>query len=182
MKIITENTMKIGRMIFTWLLLLNCSEAKASEKVGYLVNLLLVVTPWTIVLDEVGFWFSNNLFFLVLFIWVVTVNMLVGIWFHYKKGTLSVKEFFTKNAEMIAIMLIVYSMLEAINYIAGESLTGEYFAKLIQVLTLLMPISKTFKNIHLITNGKLPPEYIMKKLYNLEKYGDFKKSVEDENN
>ena len=162
----------IFSQIYCALLLFSEAKIPLSEKSVITAKLLFIFTPIGYVLKQLDHWFADNHKFVSFMIYVITINMIVGLYYHWKKHSFSWKRFLLKNSEMFGVMILVYFLLEIINQVAGLSITGEYFQMLIQLVTLLYPISKALKNIHILSNFKHPPSFIMKKLYKFEKTGN----------
>lgn len=142
------------------------------EKFYYFFNVIIKSAPVAFFLAFIGAWFQENSEFSLFVCLALLLNMIVGAWFHNKHNTFSWLEFFQGNVIMIAVVVIVYAMLEMLRYTVGDNIAGEAFKIIIQFTTLLYPTSKVFKNIFILTAGKYPPEFIMNKLYNFEKNGD----------
>lgn len=166
------------------MILISEPSISISERVNYLLSLLLKLAPVAFVLDLVNWWFSENAQFGTFICIALVMNMLVGIVVHLKNKTFTFPEFLGKNVIMVFVISCVYIMLEMLRYTAGDNIVGEVFRVLIQVTTLMYPTSKIFKNSYILTDGKYPPEFIMQRLYNFEKNGDlqafFKTKKEDE--
>lgn len=154
------------------LLLFADSRPSISEKTIITAKLIFISAPIGYFLKQFGRWFDTNHQFISFVLYALVGNMLVGIYYHWKKGTFSWKNFLVKNSEMFIILILVYFLLEIVNQVAGRSITGEYFQMLIQLVTLLYPISKALKNIHILSNYKHPPSFIMNRIYKFEKDGD----------
>lgn len=166
------------------IMLLTYNEADITDRIRYLFDLLLKLSPVVFVLNLINWWFTENQQFGTFMCIALLINMGVGVYYHFKKGTFQFKPFIFKNLEMCFVVVVVYMMLEMLRYTAGDNLAGEIFRILIQITTLLYPTSKVMKNVFIITKGKYPPKFIMDKLYNFEKNGDlndfFKTSKENQ--
>lgn len=160
------------KKIYLKLVLLAAPDASFTERLKYLWDVLLHLAPVVFVLDMVNWWFKENSQFGSFMCIALLINLVVGTYYHLKKGTFSINKFITRNMEMLGVLVIVYVMLEMLRYTAGNNIAGELFKVTIQMVTLLYPTSKVLKNIFIITEGKYPPEFLMTKLYNLEKNGD----------
>ena len=75
---------------------------------------------------------------------------------------------------MIAVLIVVYFLLEMLRLTMGENVIGEGFRSVIQVSTLLYPSSKALKNLYILSNKQFPPKFIMERLYKFEQTGDLK--------
>lgn len=142
------------------------------EKIHYYYKVIIQSAPVAFILAFIGAWFQENSEFSLFLCVALLLNMIVGAWSHTKQNTFSWLEFFQGNVIMIAVVVIVYAMLEMLRHTVGDNIVGEAFKITIQLTTLLYPTSKVFKNIFILTAGKYPPEFIMNKLYNFEKNGD----------
>ncbi len=172
------------KRIFAKLILLTDCNPTFLDKTRYALDCLLHFAPIAFVLNLINWWFSENEQFGTFMCIALIANMAMGVWIHIRNKTFTFRDFFIKNLEMIAVVIIGYIMLEMLRYTAGNNVAGELFRILIQVMTLLYPISKVLKNLFLISGGKYPPEFIMTRLYNFEKNGDlsaFFKTKKDEN-
>lgn len=162
------------------LLLYADSRPSISEKTIITAKLIFISAPIGYVLKQFDKWFTTNHEFVSFVLYAVAFNIVVGIYYHWKKKTFSWKDFLVKNIEMFVILILVYFLLEMINQVAGLSITGEYFQMLIQVITLLYPISKALKNIHILSNYKHPPHFIMNRIYKFEQDGDLTELLKKE--
>lgn len=172
-------------LVFSRVILITDAHPTALDKIKYSAYALAHIAPIVFLAEWLQAWVRDNAQFGLFMMVAMTVNMMVGVWFHLKYRTFNFKEFLLKNTEMMGVMIVVYVMLEMLRYTAGDNLAGEVFRIFIQVLTLLYPTSKVMKNIFIISNGRHPPKFIMYRLYNFEKYGDlegFFKTKKDENN
>ena len=173
------------KKLFAKIILITSPQPTLWDKARYVWDVVLHFAPVAIALDLFNWWFSENRQFGQFMCIALIINLLVGIYFHLKMGSFNFKAFLFKNVEMIAIVTVVYVMLEMLRYTAGDNIAGEIFKITIQVVTLLYPTSKVMKNVYIITDGKYPPEFIMNKLYNFEKNGDlsdfFKNKKDDKN-
>lgn len=171
--------------LYTTLIIYSEASLDVYERVEKSTKILLVISPVALVLRYFEVWFETNHVFIMFMIFALGLNMIVGMWSHFKRNTFNWKEFFVKNIEMFGITIIVYFLLEIINSIAGRTMTGEIFQMTIQLLTVLYPISKALKSVHFITAGKMPPAFIMNRLYKFDETGDltdFFKDNKDDNN
>lgn len=161
----------IRKILYTTILLAS-DKPTFSEKLQYLVKLLLSLTPVVAFMEYFNVWCTDNSQFITWVIVALATNMGVGIKYHLKMGTFSWKDFFAKNIAMIVNVLVVYVLLDLLRVSAGDNLIAEGFKALIQVTTLLHPVSKALKNIYILNQKKFPPSFIMERLYNFEKTGN----------
>lgn len=162
------------KKIFCSIALLADDSPTLSEKVSYLVKLLLTFAPIAFLMSSFGIWYKDNEQFFSFIIGALFINMIVGIGYHVKGGTFKWSQFFWKNIKMWVVIIIVYIILDMLRLTAGDNLAGETFRIFIQITTLLYPSSKALKNIYILNNKQFPPEFIMEKLYNFEKTGNIK--------
>ena len=163
------------KKIYYSIILLDDNHPTWVEKTQYLIKLLMAFAPIAYVLDGLNFWFTNNKQFASFMIVCLIINLAVGIRYHRKMKTFDWGEFLKKNSEMMAIVVVVYALLEMLRLTAGANMVGESFKVLIQITTLLYPISKAMKNIYILSNKQFPPAFIMEKIYNFEKNGNLGK-------
>lgn len=156
------------------IILLTYGDIDFADRIKYLFEALIKLAPIAFALNLINWWFTENQQFGTFMCVAMLVNMGVGVWIHFLKGTFCFKPFIFKNLEMCFVVVVVYMMLEMLRYTAGDNLAGEIFRILIQTTTLLYPTSKVLKNVFIITKGKYPPKFIMDRLYNFEKNGDLK--------
>lgn len=119
-------------------------------------------------------WYDNNQVFSTSLGAVLLVNMFVGMVLHYKLGTFSWIELFTKTVKMLFIIFAVYIALKALNNILIDSIVGGLFKNTVEIITIFYPTSKVLENTFVLTNGKYPPEFLIKALYNYRKDGKLK--------
>lgn len=154
------------------------------DRIKYLWSIFMYSAPVVFILDLANWWFTENKQFGTFMCIALIINMIIGAWMHLMNKTFNFKDFFLKNLEMSAVVIIVYIMLEMLRYTAGANIAGEIFRISIQVMTLIYPTSKVFKNVFIISNGKYPPEFIMKRMYDFERNGDlskfFTKDIDEE--
>lgn len=162
------------------IVLLADSRPTIIEKIVYFINIISVLGPVAYIMNGIGIWFRANHQFSAFVMVCLTVNLFVGIWYHNKMNTFSWKEFFIKNIQMWAVIIIVYALLEMLRLTAGNNIIGEGFKVLIQVTTLLYPVSKALKNLYILSQKQFPPAFIMEKIYNFEKNGDLKELFDTE--
>lgn len=166
---------------FAKIVLISEPLVKITDRFDYLMTILLRLAPVAFLLETFNWWIADNKQFGQFMCIALFVNMVVGIWFHVKNKSFTWEDFFLKNGKMIAIVIVVYVMLEMLRYTAGSNIAGELFKVSIQITTLLWPTSKVFKNAYILSNGEFPPEFIMNKLYSFEKNGDLKAFFETKN-
>ena len=154
------------------IILISDSTPTIWERLKYAGLSIVHFAPVAFVLDLINLWFADNQQFGTFMCVALVMNMIAGVWLHLKKGTFHFRSFLLGTLEMVAVVIVVYIMLEMLRYTAGDNFAGEIFRVLIQITTLLYPTSKVLKNIHIITKGKYPPRFIMHRLYNFEKNGD----------
>lgn len=165
---------KLFLKIFTDIVLIADSKSSFSEKAVYCFKVLIAFAPVAYFLDCINAWFLTNKDFAAGVLVCFFISMGMGVWRHLKFGTFDFEEFFKGNSMMLAVLIVVYVLLEIVRATIGENFGGDIFKITIQVVTLLWPVSTALKNTCFITNGKYPPEFIMNKLYNFEKSGDLK--------
>ena len=119
-------------------------------------------------------WYDNNKVFSTSLGAVLLVNMFVGMALHYKLGSFSWIELFTKTVKMLFIIFAVYIALKALNNILIDSIVGGLFKNTVEIITIFYPTSKVLENTFVLTNGKYPPEFLIKALYNYRKDGKLK--------
>lgn len=171
----------VVKQLLVRVLLLTEPYVKFSDRIDYLLSILIRLTPIAFVLNLVSWWFTENKQFGQFMCIALFINMVVGAVYHFINKTFSWPSFFKRNMFMVGAVSVVYVMLEMLRYTAGDNLAGELFRITIQITTLLYPTSKVLKNVYIMSKGKYPPEFIMKKLYDFEKNGDLKAFFETKN-
>lgn len=116
-------------------------------------------------------WYATNETFATSLVIVLTVNAIIGVRYHMKMRTLSIKEFITSTFTMLAMILGVYLILRAFGNVMGHNIIGDTYMRIIEFITLLYPGSKVLQNIFILSNGKHPPLFVMKALYSYQKDG-----------
>ena len=163
------------------LILISDQSPSLTDRVKYLFNWIIGLTPIVYLSKFLHLWFQDNWQFGLFVSAALIINMVVGAIRHIKTKTFTIKEFLLKNAEMAFVIITSYAMLEMMRYTAGANIAGEAFRVFIQITTLLYPTSKVFKNLYIITNKNFPPEFLMRKLYNFEQTGDMRSLFDTEN-
>lgn len=166
---------QVTRELFASMTLLTQDGVSFADRLRYILNALLSITPVAFVLAGLQSWFETNNQFADFFLITLIINLTIGAWRHFKTGTFSIIQFLLKNAMMAIILSLVYIALEMLHIVVGANIAGEAFGTLIQVMTLLYPISKIVKSAFILSNGRYPPEFLMRKLYSFERNGDLSK-------
>jgi hypothetical protein len=160
--------------LFYSLILLGDNRFTITERIIGWLKLLLAFSPVAYVLNMFNLWFADNKKFVTLFIIVLFINAVFGLWKHHREKEFSWEEFLKKTGIMIIVVISVYFLLNALQSVAGDNFISDGFNVMIQVTTIFFPASKALKSIYIISNGEYPPKFIMEKLYNFEKDGDVK--------
>lgn len=116
-------------------------------------------------------WYATNETFATSLVIVLSVNAIIGVRYHMKMRTLSIKEFITSTFTMLAMILGVYLILRAFGNVMGHNIIGDTYMRVIEFITLLYPGSKVLQNVFILSNGKHPPLFVMKALYAYQKDG-----------
>ena len=164
------------------MLLLENKTANFCDKITYLLQIIANFAPIAFVLEGLNFWFISNRQFFGFVVICLIVNVVVGAWYHKRKGTFNWESFYKRNLTMWVILILVYLVLEMMRLTVPKSIVTDYFGALIQLTTLLYPISKILKNIYFLSGEKHPPKFIMDRLYNFEQDGNLKKLFDEESN
>lgn len=122
-------------------------------------------------------WYSSNETFATSLFIVLILNAVIGIRYHMKMRTLSIKEFIISTFTMLAMVLGVYLILRAFGNVMGHNVIGDTYMRMIEFITLLYPGSKVLQNIFILTNGKHPPLFVMKALYSYQKDGKIQQFI-----
>jgi len=157
-------------------------QLNLTEKIEYLLKLIMTFTPIAYILDRFNLWFPNNDVFFQTLVWTIIANIIFGARFHWKNGTFRIKTLLLKNIEMCLIILITYPILEGINNLTGDNVAGSIFKWAIQIGTILYPGSKALKNAFLLSSKRYPPEFIMNRIYNFEKDGNVEELLKGSQN
>lgn len=122
-------------------------------------------------------WYASNETFATSLFIVLILNAIIGIRYHMKMRTLSIKEFILSTFTMLAMVLGVYLILRAFGNVMGHNVIGDTYMRVIEFITLLYPGSKVLQNIFILTNGKHPPLFVMKALYSYQKDGKIQQFI-----
>lgn len=174
LQIILNPIKTMFRKLFCDIILFADSQPTFYDKVKYFFTIIATFGPFAYLLSAFNFWFETNKQFASFVIIAIIINMVVGIAFHLKMKSFSWELFIKRNSLMIAVVIVVYILLEQLRITIGDNMTGEGVRIVIQVSTLLYPTSKALKNIYILSNKQFPPAFIMNRLYNFEKSGDLK--------
>ena len=79
----------IFSQIYCALLLFSEAKIPLSEKSVITAKLLFIFTPIGYVLKQLDHWFADNHKFVSFMIYVITINMIVGLYYHWKKHSFS---------------------------------------------------------------------------------------------
>ena len=159
-------------IILTPLILLFAVKIDVKDKFSYLIESLLTFAPIAIVFRLLDFWYENDTVMAISLFVVLFANMVIGAYFHYKRGTFDISDFLQKNGEMLLYTGGVYLVLYLMDLNIKDDFGPTLFLPLAQAISLFYPVSKICKNIFILSDGKHPPEFLMQKLYNFEKNGD----------
>lgn len=160
------------RKFFCGIILIADNNPTVLEKLKYFITIMCAFAPIAYCLEGMSFWFSTNKQFASFVLLAIIINVVVGAVFHWRNRTFSQELFLVRNAVMISVLIISYTLLEMLHLTIGDNVFSDSFRTLIQISTLLYPISKTFKNLYILSNKQFPPEWIMERLYNFEKTGN----------
>lgn len=162
------------RKLFCDVILIADTTPTFLEKVKYFITIIAAFTPVAFILNQISQWFSDNTQFAAFVLSCIIINIIVGACFHLKMKSFSWELFIKRNSLMIAVLIVVYFLLEMLRLTMGENIVGEGFRSVIQVSTLLYPSSKALKNLYILSNKQFPPKFIMERLYKFEQTGDLK--------
>lgn len=123
-------------------------------------------------------WYGANETFATSLILVLVVNAIVGVRYHMKMRTLSIKDFCYSTFSMLSIIIGVYLILKAFGNVLGSNIIGDAYKSIIEFITLLYPGSKVLQNVFILTNGKYPPLFVMKALYAYSKDGKINRFID----
>lgn len=169
------------KKIFYAIILFGYEKVNLQDKFFYLVKLVLTFAPIAFVLNYIGAWYKDNEQFFNFVLIALSINIVIGAWYHFKNKTFKWSEFWKRNSTMWLVLLPVYILLEMLRVTAGDNIIGETFKIVIELSTLLYPTSKALKNIYILSNKQFPPQFIMDRIYNFEKSGDVKDLFPDKN-
>lgn len=175
------------KKLYCAVILISSKEPELSfvDKVEYWIKSIIATGLISIVLARIGLWYSSNSEFVNWVFICIVLNAVIGGILHKKEGTFSWTELIKSTIIMLAYLVAVYLLLEALRSPLGDNDIGSEIKKIVQIATLIWPVSKSLKSIHILTDKKHPPHFIMKRLYNFEKTGDEKAllgKIEDEDN
>lgn len=157
---------------FFSLILLTDNNPSYTEKARMFFQLIITFAPVAYLLEVFKMWFYDNSTFLSFILVAVIINLVVGMYMHYKSKTFSWEIMLKKTGTMIFVLVVTYYLLEQIRIITGDNVFSDGFRITMQVATLFYPSSKALKNIYILSNREYPPSWIMEKVYNFEKTGD----------
>ena len=168
--------------LFSQMILMFSTDAKIkwADRIRYIFDSFFHVIPVAILFKMADVWFEDNKQFVAAIFWLLTLNMIVGIFRHLKFKTFNWADFFGKNAIIVFSVVVIYFSLEMLLIILDGFPAIDYFEMVLQAMTLTYPISKICKNVYIISNEKYPPKWLMKKIYNFEKTGDLEKLLKNE--
>lgn len=164
------------------LILIDNKDTGYFDRAYHYIKIVAKVAPIAFFIEVFSHWFMDNKDFAAAIIIVITVNMFLGAYMHFKKGTFSWKTFILKTMTMTVVINITYLVLELIISRAGENLIADTFRVTLQVATLLYPGSKIMKNIFVLSKGEHPPKWIMQKIYNFQSNGDLHSFLSTDDN
>ena len=163
------------------IVLLADSHPTIIEKVKYFFIIISTFTPIAWLINSVSGWYFKNNQFANFILVAITLNLVIGAWYHHKNNTFSWESFFKRNILITTILFLSYTMLEMLRKTIGDNFISEGFGTIIQISTLLYPTSKALKNLFILSNNQFPPAFIMERLYNFEKSGNLKDLFPDNN-
>ena len=166
---------KIGMIIVPLILFFaNTNIVKWNDKARYFVDIIVKSTPFLFLYALWLQWYDNNKVFALSISSALLLNLIVGIRYHWKRGTFNIGVMLRKEIEMLLVVVFVYILLRALANPLLDSFAGTIFIGTIEFISVLYPVSKALKNIFIITDGKHPPKFVIQALYNYEKEGKLK--------
>lgn len=170
---------KIRIKIIIWstpLVLLFCFDDKIQlrDRIYYFFVIFFKSVPLLLLYSYFSYENETNGLFYAGIGTTLFLDMVVGAWYHFKKGDFSFTELFRATILKIVLIAIVYISLSILSIPLSESMGGEMFRNTIMLFTLLYPVKDIVKNAFVLSNGKFPPEFVIKALYNYEKSGKLK--------
>ena len=154
------------------IVMISDSELPLYDKAKSYWEVFKKLAPVSFILGLFGAWFETHQGFFIGTIAFVLLNMLLGMYMHFRKKTFNWEIFFKKTITMIVVLIIAYFVIEVVISIAGSGTIIDGFRAVLQASTLLYPGSKILKNIFIISNGEHPPKWVMEKIYNFHENGD----------
>lgn len=154
------------------LLFSNLPDITLFDRIKYFFRSAYLTAPFFFVYTLALTWYNNNELFANAIGTALVINLLVGIKYHWTRGTFSIRIFLIRNIEMLLIIASVYFVLMALAVPLSKSFTGTLFISTVEFISILYPTSKALKNIFIISNGKFPPTFIMRALYDFDKDGN----------
>lgn len=166
---------KIGILIAPLILFFaNINVVKWQDKTRYFVDVVIKSTPFLFVYTLWSQWYDNNRVFALSISSALLLDLIVGIRYHWKRGTFNIGIMLRKEIEMLFVVVSVYILLRVLANPLLDSFAGSIFVGTIEFISVLYPVSKALKNIFIITDGKHPPKFVIQALYNYEKEGKLK--------
>lgn len=149
-----------------------------SDRILFLAESVFKFAPLYWMYQIATSWYGNNETFATSLVLVLTVNAIVGVRYHMKMRTLSIKDFCYSTFSMLSIIIGVYLILKAFGNVLGSNVIGDTYKSIIEFITLLYPGSKVLQNVFILTNGKYPPVFVMKALYAYSKDGKINRFID----
>lgn len=149
-----------------------------SDRLMFLGESIFKFAPLYWLYQTAAHWYGNNETFATSLALVLIVNSIVGIRYHMKMKTLSIKDFCYSTFSMLSIIIGVYLILKAFGNVLGSNVIGDTYKSIVEFITLLYPGSKVLQNVFILTNGKYPPVFVMKALYAYSKDGKINRFID----
>lgn len=164
--------------LFFNLILIADKNFSVLDRIEYFIKFFLTLAPIAFTLELTQNWVMDNKKFTTAVILIVFINMFLGAYMNWKKGTFKWRKLLTKSLSMVAVINITYIVLELVISRAGENFVVEGFRAALQVGTLLYPGTKVLKNVFILSNGEHPPKWVMQKIYNFQENGDLREFLD----
>lgn len=157
---IIKYTPTMLQKLFCDIILIADSRPTFIEKVKYFFIIISTFTPIAWLINSVSGWYFKNNQFANFILVAITLNLIIGAWYHHRNKTFSWESFFKRNILMTTILFLAYTMLEMLRRTIGDNFISEGFGTIIQISTLLYPTSKELKNLFILSNKQFPPAFI----------------------
>lgn len=120
--------------------------------------------------EKITGWYIDSQTFIQLLVGTLFVDLILGVWKHWKLNTFSFKRMLSGFAEKIGLTVFFYFLSETlIQIIADADLDSVYVKVPLKLIMFFWIAGNALVNMGIITNGKFPPLAFLKRIEKFNK-------------
>ncbi|KUJ56457.1 hypothetical protein [Chryseobacterium aquaticum] len=115
-------------------------------------------------------WYIDSQTFIQIMIGLLFVDLILGIWKHWKASTFSFKNMILGFMKKTSLFIFFYFISEALIQILSDAdLDGVYVKLPLKLIMFIYLGGNALVNMGIISNGKIPPEILLKRIAKFNK-------------